>query len=125
MKIEDCRVVITGAARDMGRTFGICFAQLGAEVFLSGRDIGAVKVVRDDLVNRGHGRVHAHQCDLRDPESVKRFAGDVNDKVDAVDILINNGAGCVKGRTRKSGTVTFTPIASDGYPCNIALPARF
>ena len=54
INIENCRVVITGAARDMGRTLGICFAQLGAEVFLSARDVKAVARLRDELVERGY-----------------------------------------------------------------------
>src|SRR5581483_7907339 len=74
INIENCRVVITGAARDMGRTLGICFAQLGAEVFLSARDVKAVALLRDELVERGISKVHAHACDLTQPNSIAAFA---------------------------------------------------
>jgi len=97
INIENCRVVITGAARDMGRTLGICFAQLGAEVFLSARDVKAVALLRDELVERGISKVHAHACDLTQPNSIAAFAAAVRKETPCVDILINNGAAWLEG----------------------------
>ena len=95
--VENCRVVITGAARDMGRTLGICFAQLGAEVFLSARDVKAVEQLRDELADRGLRKVHAQACDLTQPKSIAAFAESVRKKTPQVDILINNGAAWLEG----------------------------
>lgn len=97
IKVENCRVVITGAARDMGRTLGICFAQLGAEVFLSARDVKAVEVLREELLRRGARKVHAHACDLSQASSVSAFAEAVRRETPQVDILINNGAAWLEG----------------------------
>ncbi|AZM45794.1 short-chain dehydrogenase [Streptomyces sp. WAC 06738] len=86
------RVVITGASRDFGRTLAIRFAQRGAEVFVSSRSLAASRRVADEIRDLGHTQVHALVCDLADPASVRRFAADVVQRTDRVDVLVNNGA---------------------------------
>jgi NAD(P)-dependent dehydrogenase (short-subunit alcohol dehydrogenase family) len=90
---EERRVVITGAARDFGRTLAITFAELGAEVFVSARDVAGARRTREEAVARGAAAVHAFGCDLSRPASVREFAGAVAAMTDQVDVLINNGAG--------------------------------
>lgn len=92
MELADCRVVVTGAGRGLGRTLAICFAQLGAEVFLSSRDLASSEKVCADIQSRGKYRVHAHECDLNQPSSIGRFAQAVGAQADSIDVLINNGA---------------------------------
>ncbi|MFD6725933.1 SDR family NAD(P)-dependent oxidoreductase, partial [Streptomyces sp. NPDC060131] len=69
MRWDNHRVVITAAGRDFGRTLAIRLADLGAEVFLSARRLAAAQRVRDEIRDRGHQRVHAFACDLKDPAS--------------------------------------------------------
>lgn len=91
------RVVITGAARDFGRTLAIRMAALGAEVFLSARSLKAAEATRDEIRTLGHDRAHAFACDLSQPESVREFARQVGLRTDRVDIVLNNGAGWLGG----------------------------
>lgn len=97
-----CRVVITGASRDFGRTLAIQFARGGAEVFLSARRREDAERTRDEIVRAGHERVHALQCDLRHPEQVRAFADALAAKTDHIDILINNGSKWLEGETLDS-----------------------
>ncbi|MEU1285613.1 SDR family oxidoreductase [Kitasatospora sp. NPDC005856] len=90
--LDNTRVVVTGAARDFGRTLAIRFAQLGAEVYLSARSLKAAQATRDEIRALGHDKVHAFSCDLTDPASVRGFAEQVGALTDRVDILLNNGA---------------------------------
>ncbi|ASU82289.1 SDR family oxidoreductase [Nocardiopsis gilva YIM 90087] len=90
--MQNTRVVVTGAARDFGRTLAIRFAELGAEVFLSDRSLTAAEATRDEIRALGHGRVHAFACDLGDPESIREFARQVGERTDRVHIVLNNGA---------------------------------
>lgn len=90
-------VVVTGAARDFGRTVALHFADRGWEVFLSARDLGTAERTRDEIRGRGHERVHAFRCDLADPASVRDFAAAVSERTGAVDVLVNNGAGWLEG----------------------------
>ncbi|WP_329379741.1 SDR family oxidoreductase [Streptomyces sp. NBC_01351] len=95
--MKNTSVVVTGAARDFGRTLAIRLAALGAEVFLSARNLKAAEATRDEILALGHTKVHAFACDVGDPESVRAFAEQVGRVTDRVDILLNNGAGWLDG----------------------------
>ncbi|CAL9324558.1 SDR family oxidoreductase [Streptomyces sp. SudanB66_2053] len=102
--MNNTRVVITGAARDFGRTLAIRFAALGAEVFLSARSIEAAEATRDEILALGHTGVHAFACDVSAPESVRAFAEQVGRITDRVDILLNNGAHWLDGPVLESAS---------------------
>ncbi len=97
MRWDSHRVVITAAGRDFGRTLAIRLADLGAEIFLSARELTAAQRVRDEIRDRGHQRVHAFACDLTDPASIRDFASSVAEHTDRVDVLINNGSRYLAG----------------------------
>jgi NAD(P)-dependent dehydrogenase (short-subunit alcohol dehydrogenase family) len=104
MRWDNHRVVITAAGRDFGRTLAIRLADLGAEIFLSARDLTAAQRVRDEIRNRGHQRVHAFACDLTNPASIRDFASSVAEHTDRIDILINNGSRYLAGPDLLSAT---------------------
>ncbi|MEW1722730.1 SDR family oxidoreductase [Streptomyces sp. NPDC093109] len=97
MSFEQQRVVITGASRDFGRTLAIRFAQQGAEVFVSSRSREASLRVAGEIRDLGHARVHAFACDLADAASIRRFAAELAERTDRVDVLVNNGARWLEG----------------------------
>ncbi len=97
MRWDDRRVVITAAGRDFGRTLAIALADLGAEVFLSARELTAARRVRDETRRGGRQRVHAFACDLTSPASIRAFASDVAEHTDRVDLLVNNGSRYLAG----------------------------
>ncbi|WBB58093.1 SDR family NAD(P)-dependent oxidoreductase [Streptomyces sp. WMMC500] len=97
MRLDDHRVVITAAGRDFGRTLALRLADLGAEVFLSARDLAAAERVRDEIRERGQRHVHAFSCDLTDPAAIREFAAGVGRHTDRVDVLINNGSRYLEG----------------------------
>lgn len=96
-RLQNYRVVITGAGRDFGRALGICFARLGAEVFLSSRNVSDVEQIRSELVQEGLDNIHVFPCDLSNPASIVQFASTVANITSGIDILINNGAGWLEG----------------------------
>lgn len=104
MGIEDRRIVITGAARDFGRTLAVRLADLGAELYLSSRDPAGARRTRDEIRARGHDRVHAFACDLSVPESIRDFAAGVRERTDRVDVVVNNGAGWLEGADIESAS---------------------
>jgi NAD(P)-dependent dehydrogenase (short-subunit alcohol dehydrogenase family) len=104
MRWDNHRVVITAAGRDFGRTLAIRLADLGAEIFLSARELTAAQRVRDEIRNRGHQRVHAFACDLTNPASIRDFASSVAEHTDRVDVLINNGSRYLAGPDLLSAT---------------------
>src|SRR5690349_16840059 len=97
MNLDGLRVAVTGAARDTGRLLAEAFAERGAQVFLSARDLAAAGQVADAINRRGPGRADAFPCDLAVPESVRAFAAALAERTDHLDVLINNGAPYVEG----------------------------
>lgn len=80
-------VVITGAGRGFGRTIARRFAEQGATVVVTARDLGAAQRTSDLLPD-----AHALRCDLTDPASVRRCAEEAGELLGHVDVLVNNGA---------------------------------
>ncbi|MGW5254384.1 SDR family oxidoreductase [Streptomyces sp. NPDC004012] len=97
MSYEQQSVVITGASRDFGRTLAIRFAQRGADVFMSARSLKAARRVAGEIRDHGHEHVHAFACDLTDAASIRQFAGEVAERTDRVDVLVNTGARWLEG----------------------------
>lgn len=97
MSLTDCRIVVTGASRDFGRSLAIHFARLGAEVFLSARSLDAARRTRDEIAALGFARVHAFGCDISRPEQIPQFAAAVGALTERVDILVNNAAHWLEG----------------------------
>lgn len=104
MSWHNRRVVITAAGRDFGRTLAIRLADLGAEIFLSARELTTAQRVRDELRDRGHQQVHAFACDLTEPASISDFASGVAEHTDRVDVLVNNGSRYLAGPDLLSAT---------------------
>ena len=97
MDLDGLRVAITGAARGTGRLLAEAFAERGAQIFLSARDVVAARRVADAISQRGAGRADAFHCDLAAPDSVRGFAAAVADRTSYLDVLINNGAAYIEG----------------------------
>ncbi len=81
-------VVITGGGRGLGRTLARRFADRGATVVVTARELAAAQRTRDLLPG-----AQALRCDLADPASVRRCAEQVGELLGHVDVLVNNGAG--------------------------------
>jgi NAD(P)-dependent dehydrogenase (short-subunit alcohol dehydrogenase family) len=97
MNLDGLRVAITGAARDTGRLLAEAFAERGAQIFLSARDLAAAEQVAEAISQRGPGRADAFSCDLAVPESVVSFAAALAQRTNHLDVLINNGAPYIEG----------------------------
>jgi NAD(P)-dependent dehydrogenase (short-subunit alcohol dehydrogenase family) len=87
MKLQDQRVLVTGATSGIGRETAMLFARRGAAVVITGRDTerGAQTVA---AIEAEGGRAEFIAADLNDIESVRRLA----EQVGEVDVLVNNAA---------------------------------
>lgn len=84
-------VIVTGAATGIGRVTAVELAKLQAHVIVGIRGQERAERVAQELSKESHGNVIGYHLDLSDLRSVKAFA----EKIDKVDILINN-AGVAK-----------------------------
>lgn len=94
-QLRNSNVLITGAAKGMGREMAFRFAEEGARVLAVDVDADNLEQTTSELEQDGHD-VLSYQCDLSELENIDQLKEDVHEDVDTVDVLINN-AGVVGG----------------------------
>ncbi|HTJ82012.1 MAG TPA: SDR family oxidoreductase [Polyangiaceae bacterium] len=87
--------LVTGGGSGIGLATARELASLGASVAICGRNAdkisGAVAAIVKDGVPEA--RVLGGSCDIRDPDAVATFVGDVLARFSKIDILVNNAGG--------------------------------
>lgn len=83
-------MLVTGAARRIGRTLALTLASKGADIAITYResDLAAQHTLRE-LAEHGQRSV-ALRCDIRDPLSVQSAVAGVVQELGRLDILVNN-----------------------------------
>ena len=102
MKLQDQRVLVTGATAGIGRETATLFARHGASVVITGRDTerGALTVA---AIEAEGGRAEFIAADLSDIESVRRLA----EQAGEVDVLVNNAASQTVAPTMEQDVESF------------------
>ncbi|MFF1879616.1 SDR family NAD(P)-dependent oxidoreductase [Leifsonia sp. NPDC058230] len=104
--LEDRVVVVTGAARGIGRTIAQRFSDAGAAV-------AALDVAVDGAQDFARGarsagrRASAFACDVTDSASVKRALADVAEAFGGVDVVVNNAGINVDGPVEELSDTDF------------------
>lgn len=85
--------LISGAARGLGFEMARALTGAGAEVWLNGRNPGALQTAVADLVARapdGHARIHALPFDITDQVALDNALSHLHRVSGRLDILVNN-----------------------------------
>jgi citronellol/citronellal dehydrogenase len=91
---RDRTAVVTGGGSGIGLATARELLHLGARVAICGRDAGKLEAARAELAAvAGEAQVLAAPCDIRRPEEISRFVGEVLERHGGLDILINNAGG--------------------------------
>ncbi|WP_425301553.1 SDR family NAD(P)-dependent oxidoreductase [Nocardia wallacei] len=91
------RVLITGAAMGLGKSFAERAVREGAaDVVLWDVNESALKDTAAELTALGGSRVHHHVVDVSDPAAIAQTAASVREEIGDIDVLVNN-AGIVRG----------------------------
>jgi len=106
-------VIITGAARGLGRAYALAFAEEGANVVVNdigaslqgeGRDTSASDDVVAEINARGRGRAIANYDDVTDWDCAKRIVDSAIEAFGDLHVVVNN-AGIVRDRMFVSATL--------------------
>jgi L-rhamnose 1-dehydrogenase len=87
-------VVVTGAARGIGRGIAVRFGAEGARVVVNhpGEPDNAAETAR--LVQEAGGTPLVVEADLADPAAIERMAGRIDEEWGPADVLVNNAGIC-------------------------------
>lgn len=90
-------IVITGAAKGIGKAIATKFAAEGHTLFLCSRSIDTLQTTADELKKKyASADIHLMKADLSDKKQTERFA-DWCLQIATPDILINNAGGFTPG----------------------------
>ncbi len=89
MEFQNRIVLVTGAAKGIGRGIARGFADRGAMVVVSGRTAGSLERVADEIRAEG-GRALAVKADVSVAKEVEELVATVVDRFGRLDVLVNN-----------------------------------
>ena len=125
MKLQDTKAIVTGAARGMGRYFALQFATEGAQVVAADIDSEGL----ESLVAESSGAIHPIECDVTSEEAVAALIDDAYDKMDGLNVLVNNAGifldGLLVKKDRKTGDVKKMSLGQWQKVIDIDLTAPF
>lgn len=94
-------ILITGASSGIGLTVAKKMASAGANVLLVARTQDTLQQVQTEIVQAG-GKASIFPCDLSDMEAIDRVAKEIIQKVEHIDILINNAGRSIRRAVHES-----------------------
>jgi len=94
-------ILITGASSGIGLTVAKKMASAGAHVLLVARTKDTLQQVQTEIVQAG-GKASIFPCDLSDMEAIDRVAKEIIQKVEHIDILINNAGRSIRRAVHES-----------------------
>ena len=87
------RILITGGGSGMGKATAILAARLGARVAICGRDPDKLAHVARLISDATGQQIFTRSVNIRDPDAVEAFVGEVHDTLGGIDTLVNNAGG--------------------------------
>ena len=102
-------VFITGGGTGLGRSMALRFAELGANIFLTGRREEPLKQTANDIRAKGAQAAYGI-ADVRDFSAVESVVAAAEEKFGFVDTLVNNAAGNFIARSEKLSPNAFNAV---------------
>ena len=85
------KLVVTGATKGIGRAIAEKFLANGYETAVCARKAPELKAMEEDIARKGYaGKLYTFVCDVTDRQQLIDFYNFVTDKMDTIDILVNN-----------------------------------
>lgn len=88
-KLQNKLVLVTGAARGLGRACALALADAGADIALGLRDVNSAKDLEDEIRAMGN-KVRRFQMDVSSVSQIQTAIDEVHEVFGKIDILVNN-----------------------------------
>uniref|UniRef100_A0A673CRH7 2,4-dienoyl-CoA reductase [(3E)-enoyl-CoA-producing], mitochondrial n=1 Tax=Sphaeramia orbicularis TaxID=375764 RepID=A0A673CRH7_9TELE len=108
---------ITGGGTGLGRAMTTTLSHLGAQCIIASRKVDVLQQTAEEISKATGNKVHAVQCDVRDPQAVSQCVNQMEEMAGLPDIVINNAAGnfvCPSERLSPNGWKSITDIVLNG-----------
>lgn len=108
---------ITGGGTGLGKGMTTILSSLGAQCVIASRKIDVLKATAEQISSQTGNKVHAIQCDVRDPNMVQNTVSELIKVAGHPDVVINNAAGNFISPTERltsNGWKTITDIVLNG-----------
>jgi len=107
MKLQDLKIVVSGAASGMGRHFAVRLAEAGAQV--AAGDVNEVGLAETAAMAKGPGKVHTRKVNVADEADVASFVEWAHGAMGGLNALVNNAGilrdGLLVKKDRETGEV--------------------
>ncbi|KAJ6663954.1 hypothetical protein lerEdw1_008908 [Lerista edwardsae] len=84
---------ITGGGTGLGKGMTTALSRLGAECVIASRKLDVLEKTAEEISSKTGHKVHAVQCDVRDPASVSNSVSQLIKVAGLPSVIINNAAG--------------------------------
>nr|XP_055142696.1 2,4-dienoyl-CoA reductase [(3E)-enoyl-CoA-producing], mitochondrial isoform X4 [Symphalangus syndactylus] len=84
---------ITGGGTGLGKGMTTLLSSLGAQCVIASRKMDVLKATAEQISSQTGNKVHAIQCDVRDPDMVQNTVSELIKVAGHPNIVINNAAG--------------------------------
>ena len=91
--LDGKRILITGGGSGMGKATAILAARLGAKVAICGRNQEKLERVEKIIAEATGQTIFSRSVNIRDPEAVDAFIGEIHAEFGGLDTLVNNAGG--------------------------------
>ncbi len=86
-------IIITGGGTGLGKSMGMYFLRLGANLVITSRKLDVLQKTADEMSKETGGKVLPVACDVRDYDMVEAVITASYKEFGRVDVLLNNAAG--------------------------------
>jgi len=121
-------ILITGGGTGLGRSMALCFAGLGANLFLIGRREEPLAKTCEEILAKKARAAYA-SCDVRDFAAVENAIAAAEKEFQRVDTLVNNAAGNFIARSEKLSPNAFNSVVGivlqGTFHCTLALARKW
>ena len=107
MKLQDLKIIVSGAASGMGRHFAVRLVEAGAQV--AGGDVNEAGLAETAGLAKGPGKLHTRKLDVADEADVGAFVEWAHGAMGGLNGLINNAGilrdGLLVKKDRETGEI--------------------